>query len=357
MKVGILTYHRAYNYGACLQAYALRIALESLGHTVYFVDYWPQYHKEVYKLFSLNSIFNASSIVSGLRVLLESLWYYPYRLSRKRNFDSFFKKNILPFCLPTTEPYDIIIYGSDQIWRKQPVLNDYNRVYFAENGINSKTHIAYSASMGILPTSTEDKERIKRLLSNFDAISVRENDLKDLLLSFGYNTTIQTLDPTLLLSSKLWDAYLPTSVYNGERYTLVYALNEVFDIEAIKSFSRERGLATKILLGTANRNDTDEIISTAGPMEFLKLIKNADYVFSSSFHGLAFSLIYNKEVFVSFKTNSSRVKSLLESLGIIDRFLEPSSTIPSDVQSINYNSVNMKLQQLREFSFNYLRSL
>ena len=253
--------------------------------------------------------------------------------------------------------YDVILYGSDQIWRKQPGLNAYNPVYFANNSFKTNKHIAFSASMGVLPTTEDEREYVRHLLSHFDTISVRERDLKDLLVSMGYETTIQTLDPTLLIPSDIWKSYFPGNDYYGNKYVLIYALNEAFDIDAIKTFAQNRGLEVKIIRGTANHYDTSEIITTAGPLEFMGLIQNAECVFSSSFHGLAFSLVFNKDVFVSFKSNSSRVKSLLSALGISSRFLEPMSDIPLAVEPIDYKIVNNKLSALREISINYLKSI
>ena len=128
-------------------------------------------------------------------------------------------------------------------------------------------------------------------------------------------------------------------------------------MDEVNKFAKEKKLEVITLLGSATHFDTEEEITTAGPFEFLTLVKNAQYVFSSSFHGLAFSLIFNKELFVSFKTNSSRVKSLLALLGISERFVEPSSVIPSNIPMIDYNSVNVKLEELRQDSINFLKSL
>lgn len=148
MKIGILTYHRTHNYGGCLQALAMRLILENLGHTVYYIDYWPDYHKQAYSIFSLNLISSAPTFFSGVRSCLESLRYLPYAIKRRKKFVNFLNDCIIPFCRPLTEQYDIIVYGSDQIWRKQPSSNDYNPVYFGQNDFDAEKNVAFSASMG-----------------------------------------------------------------------------------------------------------------------------------------------------------------------------------------------------------------
>lgn len=133
MKVGILTYHRTFNYGGCLQALATRLLLEELGHSVFYIDYWPSYHKHNYSLISYRSIWQSPTLASGIRSFLVSLKNFPYTLKRHNHFEQFLRDNILPYCKGLDEVYDVVLYGSDQIWRKQPIIDSYNPVYFAQN--------------------------------------------------------------------------------------------------------------------------------------------------------------------------------------------------------------------------------
>ena len=357
MKIGILTYHRTHNFGGCLQALATRLVLENMGHQVYFVDYWPDYHKQRYSLLSFQSIWTAPTILSGIRAYVESFLCLPYSIKRRKNFMRFLNECIIPFCKPTDDVYDVIIYGSDQIWRKQPLSNDYNPIYFASNEFKAKKHIAFSASMGILPTEVQNIDTVRKLCQNFDKISVRETNLCDFLLGIGFYESCVTLDPTLLVSRTIWDGYVNQEEYQGPQYALFYELNEgVFDMAKVKKFANDRGLLLKVVKGSARKRDTQTEISTAGPYEFITLIKNARYVFSSSFHGLVFAIIYGKEVFVSFKTNVERSKSLLDMAGIPDRFIDPGEDIP-DLPPIDYEMVESRIDEYREVSLNYLRKI
>lgn len=355
MKIGILTYHRTLNYGACLQAIATRVVLEKMGHEAYYVDYWPKYHSQQYKAFSIGRFFSLG-LRSRLYYLVESIKWYKYRKIRIDNFELFFKEYIYPYCKPVDEEFDCIIYGSDQIWRNQTALKGYNPVYFAENDLKAKKHIAYSASMGLLPKNDKDKEQVKELTQNFDYIAVRENDLRELLTSLGVDDVQLSIDPTMLLSSHDWDKIIPTNEESNGRYLLVYGISSVaFNMEYIKAFAKIHECQIKVLRGTASSIDTEELITTAAPNKFISLIKNAEYVFTSSFHGLAFSIIYHKEFFASYSTNSNRAETLLNSLGITDRILPPDTFIPDGFDSINYERVENRLIELTQKSIKYIK--
>lgn len=208
-----------------------------------------------------------------------------------------------------------------------------------------------------MPKTDVDRIRVKELCSNFSKIAVREKDLCQLLHEMGYTNTIVTMDPTLLIPHRIWDTFLKKQLYEGPKYVLFYELNKgTFDISKVYKYAKERGLILKTISGRATKNDTITEITTAGPYEFMYWIKNAEYVFSSSFHGLAFSIIYEKQVFVSFQTNAERAKSLLDAAGMSQRFIEPNADIPA-IAPIDYEQVRKKLAKNKEISLNYLATI
>ena len=357
MKIGIVTYHRTNNYGAVMQSLATRFVLEEMGHEVYYVDYWPDYHKEMYALFPIKKFFKQSWRQKA-KLLLMLMKYYKSKKRRIDNFDIFFQTYIYPYCRSVDETFDVVIYGSDQIWRKQKETGDYNPFYFGDNKINTRRHISYAASMGVLPDNDVDRAKVKELVSHLDKISVREEGLRQLLFSLGYEDVALSLDPTLLLSSEEWDKYLPTESYVGKKYVLVYLLNSnPFDLHKVKKFADDKGLELKVLQGYARSKETTTNITSAGPYEFIRLIKNADYVFSGSFHGLVFSIIYGKQFFASFKINSERASSLLSQLGLSSRLIPAKSVIPQDLPQINYKAIREKHLSLRNKSLDFLASI
>lgn len=355
MKIGILTYHRTHNYGGCLQAFATRIVLEQMGNDVYYVDYWPEYHRKTYSLFSFANLMHTPGIKRKIQIIIAQILYGANKKKRAQKFEHFISTHIEPRCRGIDERYDAVVYGSDQIWRKQHSLNGYNPVYFANNSILSKRHIAFSASMGILPQNESEKLEIKRLLGKFNDISVRESELLEFVKGVGVQNAVLTLDPTLLLPKQVWlNEFSIKKENNKQKYVLVYSLHEVFNNKSIKVFAKNKGCVVKTIYGSANHKESSSEINTAGPQEFLSLIYNADYVFSSSFHGLVFSLIFEKEFFVSFDSNAGRALSLLELVGLQDRFIAPHADVPSENKTIDFLNIKSRLKPLRDFSISYL---
>lgn len=352
MKIGILTYHRALNYGACFQAIATRILLERMGHSAFYIDYWPEYHKTKYEAFSTERLLKLP-IKQKVTYLIDVLRYYRFKVEKINNYKAFFDKYVNPYCVPIDTDFDLVLYGSDQIWRYQYELMDYNPVYFANNTIHAKKHVAFSASMGVLPHNIAMEARLKSLLENFSSISVRENDLWELLDKIGFKSTI-TLDPTLLLTNDDWDSIIPTPGYSGHPYALVYG-PDAFDVNSIKEFAKSKGLETKIILFSPEHKDTEFLITTQGPSKFIELFKNASFIFSSSFHGLAFSIIYKKNFLVSYEQNSNRAQTLLDSLGLSNRIIPPHTGIPQDIEDIDYSLVGSKMEVAVNDSVEFLR--
>lgn len=283
---------------------------------------------------------------------------YNSKKKRIENFEKFFQTYIYPFCRQIDESFDVVVYGSDQIWRKQKALGAYNPFYFGDNNIKTEHHISYAASMGVLPDNDADKEIVKELVSHLDEISVREEGLSELLVSLGYNDVKLSLDPTLLLSSKDWYKHLPTEPYKGDKYALLYSMgSNAFDMKEVRKFTDSKGMKLIVLRGYASTKETETNITSAGPLEFIRLIKNADYVFSSSFHGLAFSIIFEKQFFASFMNNSGRAQSLLNIIGEPVRLLSPKSDIPQNFSPVNYENVSKRMIPYRNESIKYLQGI
>ena len=356
MKIGILTYHKSHNYGALLQAIATRHILQGYGHEVSFVDYWPKYRNDGYALFSFKKLFSYHSLKPAINYLLKTIRFYGIRKTRKNKFQSFISKFIQPYCTSTEDSYDLLIYGSDQIWAKKSELKDYDAVYFAKNNIKTNRHVAFSASMGILPNNAIDIEKTCSLFSNFESLSVREEDLLHFLKTHGFQNAKLTLDPTLLIPRGTWEDIFDIPATCQKPYVLVYALNGNFDHNEVNAFAEKNGLEVKYILGEAKQIGKATVIATADPLDFLRLVKNASIILSSSSHGLAFSIIFKKEFFVSFESNAMRAKTLLKAAGLSERFITPYSQIPESYTPINYNEVFDNLSPLINESKSFLKS-
>ena len=354
MKIGIITYHRSHNYGAMLQATALSKVLLDLEHDVRIIDYWPIHQSKIYLLFDFEE-FKKCSFKEKLYYVWLFLRSFIPKIIRRTRFNSFYRDHIRPLCEKNNSTYDVIVYGSDQIWRKQSNNYGYNPTYFGLNDYRKKLNISYAASAGKLPDNIQDEKTFLKLVENIDIISVREYDLKLYLENHGFNDVIQTIDPTLLLTQKEWNKIsLHQKRLIKEPYLLLYDLQcNCFSMDEIIKNANSWGLRIVQLVGTANDFSQKNYRTTDGPYEFLNLVKNADFVLTSSYHGLVFSIIYNRPFYVSLKNNVSRVESILRDLSLSDRLITVNGLIPIS-NNINWDSVNKQLNTMRLNSLSYL---
>lgn len=357
MKIGILTYHRSHNYGALLQAIALRDVITRFGHDVRFIDYWPDYHRRVYSLFDSRQLKDIPSLSNKLKYVLTTAVIFPLKYLRFRKFNRFIDKYIKPYCGDVAEEWDIVVCGSDQIWRKQPGLsNQFNPVYFGAGDIKTAYYISYAASMGKIGINENDKSNLKELLSNLRYISVRESDLYNLVVSLGFSQVALVSDPTLLLSKKQWMriAGIHNTVVKA-RYLLFYDfMSQSFKLSSVEKYAKQKGLKLVILKGRADYTSyCVNTITVVEPYEMIKLIANAEEILTSSYHGLVFSLIFNKPVACAFRHNSKRAESLLSILGI-EKNIIPICANKIHIPPINYDNVNIKLNKLKKESIDWL---
>lgn len=363
MKIGILTYHRAENYGALLQAYALKTYLQGLGHDVSYIDYWPSYHIEHYSIFSTNRFWRYNYKGKIMYLVNFMVWGLPKSL-RKHRFVSFIKnkmqvKGNVKYMddAAVTEEYDVAIYGSDQIWRRQDIHNnEYNPWYFGSSNVSARKKVAYAASMGIIDADEREKNIIHDWLSRFSALSVRENDLKVFLNSLEYKSEL-VIDPTFLLSKEEWRRLYKKNV--TERYILFYnLLNSKESVKFTNDLSRSVGLPVKEINMRLSFSHvlSKRYIVCASLERFLQLIDCAEYIVSNSFHGVAFSLIFEKQFWaLGIGKRANRVMSLLENVGIAERYVNSDFTKDMISSTINYAEVSPRLMKMTNDSKAYLK--
>lgn len=337
-KVGILTFHSAHNYGAVLQAFALKEFIKSLDHRVELINYRPERFDRINAWFHL-SRFKKSRISE----LYREVSLVRSRYARYCAFDRFIesKLDISPLVKRNEiNSYDTIFYGSDQIWNPR-VSSNYTEIYW---GVDSDAkNVSYAASMGA-SFPEEDSLVIKSKLGNFDALSVRESDLQEALSKHLDKEVNLVLDPTLIVPKAVWESILATPEIN-EPYVLLYQVrNSSFAVEVAEKIAKKLGVKVIFLSASIDGINSEEVLG-ASPEKFLGLFKHAEYVVSTSFHGTVFSMIFNKP-FLSVYLNDGkdgRVKSLLEIAGISSRGVSSyDESLLSD--EINWEEVESKLK-------------
>lgn len=357
MKIGILTFHCAYNYGAVLQCYALQEAVKKLGHEVQIIDYRPEYIVKPYKVFRWGRL-----LYKDLRKTLRSCLKEPFLIGqrvKRRNVFNYFISNRLNLSTRIVKeciaPYDVYIMGSDQIWNPK-ITKGLDPIYFGVFPFpkGNERIISYAASVGSESVVLELQEQLRKLLINFDAISVRENQLAITLKHITGRDIDTVLDPTMLLDSSHWIALARTPSIK-QKYILTYQDGAGCTLRIGKLIAKEiNAVVIQIPLSpfvSFRRN----IKHGASPEDFLGWIKNAACVVTPSFHGTVFSIIFGRPFFcVEFSDGSNiRVRSLLSSLGLDDRIVGKSDN--PKFTPINYETVASCWAIQKEKSIAFLR--
>ena len=316
-KVGIMTFHYAHNYGAMLQAFALRSFLNENGFEAEIINYVPTYMELKYlkvNFFKVLMTFKRSVVMGYIK-----------RLRNKNKFEIFEKhylgiedrKAIRKGDLSSLySNYDVLLFGSDQIWNTNITHDDLT--YFGEYA-DSMKKISYAASSGNAINMPEYREIAKRFLSDFSSISVRENNSKEVLAKILNKEVVTVLDPVFLLDIDAWLKQAEKSSINIEDdYVIYYSIqqNEELSNECIK-YARENNLRIVEINGEMKKTNKEAtLLDNIGPNEFLYLLNRANTVFTNSFHAVAFSIIFNKHVFIRAHTETgNRVTDLVNLCG------------------------------------------
>ena len=370
MRIGILTFHCAYNFGSSLQTYALKEYLTNTGHDVFVIDYRsPDFNN--YKIFRSSSV----------KVFASDIAFLPRNLKRKHSFQSFWNSHFnltrrtyqgKHACTKLSNDlgyFDAVICGSDQIWNLDCTRGPLPPFFLACVPDNVRK-ISYAPSLSH-PRFIEknftmnDKKKIAQWLDRFDAISVRELSVSQQFQQLTSKTIVEALDPTLLLNindyQSIQSPHLPKDL-EKDTYIFAYTLWPNDDMNAyIDAFALKHGLTVvyyakrKIPYKSPSVN-----VWGIGPDTFLTLIDNAHSVISNSFHATVFSILYSKS-FITFGTerSSSRMRTLLSNLGLSQQHLLPpdfkGSTNQEPFTSIlNYDKLNALRSTSQSFLANAL---
>lgn len=349
MKVGIVTFHRAHNYGAVLQCYALYKTLESLGNQVEVIDYYPTYFHEEYAVFSKKR-FKLLSLKSKIVYLIKSVICWPTKQKRINKFNDFIKKlplSSIQYMENTNYPlgYDYIVFGSDQIWN--PLLTEgIDNIFSGGFPKNNTKFIGYAASTNPRLLNKEYTDYFKGIIARFDAISTRESSLCDYLNMLEPKSAFQVLDPVLLLEREGWEHLIVKP--DIDNYVLIYTVPQSEDVyEMAKMIAVEKGLKVIEVRPYVDIQNKRNVFQTTSPEEFLGYFKYASYVVTTSFHGTAFSVKFQKE-FVTLKLESEiddRTYNLLKQIDILERMI-PKKELRIPITKIDYKLVNKRMEKL-----------
>ena len=366
---------KSYNYGGVLQEYALQEKCKELGFDVKIINDVFLERRSIFSVKSDIRNFNFSWLLSKIK---EKKARKDNRLSEKnknhlserRNKFDLFRKEYMQFSAPCkqTELEEIVqdgfavIVGSDQVWN--PAMTSYPLFL---DFVKSQKKIAYAASISRDSLTKREQHILKPLIDDFDYVSLREERGKELLDSFCSTDCTVVLDPTMLVESSIWHRLTQKRVIS-EKYVFCYFLGDDIKIrEEARSFATYKGLelVTIPLLKKENLvvDESYDYVSfiEASPVDFLNLVRYAEYVVTDSFHAVVFSLIFNRPFFVTGRemfghAANSRLSTLLGYFDLTARMSFSDKLVDIIDDPIDYTYIEKKLSLLRQNSEDFLLS-
>jgi hypothetical protein len=348
--IGIVTFHFGYNYGGFLQVYSLVNLLKSWHISVKVIDYRPVrftsaerrqllFFKPWFTLNPLQLVYinrvrvgNLIKIVNFIRLQRE-LEYFPF----KRESDS-----------QQHELIDYVIYGSDEIWNIHNPLIGVDLNYFGE-GFDGVKKVSYAPSFGEVPKGEKLPDRIVENLVSFQSLSVRDNNSRELLKAHGLDSKI-VLDPTLLV-----DVPSRKNTYPDD-YLLVYLnYTENIPYNSILTFCRKHRLKLWSVGYPFPWCDRNHI--SAGPFEWLDLIRDSKFFITNTFHGVCFSVLLRKQfAIIPNKKKAHKIAHLTDCLGLMNHYVADLENLDDVLTGEgDFGAVYTRMEKLRIESIQFLK--
>lgn len=365
MKIDIITLHRVRNYGSSLQTLATQNFIKNMGCQVEVIDYYPERYSTAgllkrlkYKDKRLET--NPLLLLAARTIILCSY------LKKKIVFDKFLKKNInltkktykteqelLEDC-PTADAY---CTGSDQVWNSH--WNEgVDRPFYLSFIPDDQYRFSYAASIGNELLSEEEASSVYPLLKKYQHITVREDSGVNVIGELGLSAE-QMLDPTLLFSADEWEKYIDKHNL-CYKYVLTYNLHHD---KKIDKFAKEIASSHDFKVVNISYNLHD--IIRKGKLKwcprienYLKLIHNADYIVTDSFHATVFSILFRRKFLVIYPEQaSSRIRSILSLVGMEDRGVDGMPKLEHIEKNIDYDYAHDILNRERQRAKDYILNI
>lgn len=362
-KILLITIHNANNYGAVFQAFGLQKVLENFGE-VKILDYENKHISISFQLLRIKltphgilglgkdffRLFPRYRVIKKFKTFIRKNYNLTSKFDRKNSFDF--------------DQYDVLVSGSDQIWNPACISPDskLDSNYLLSFGSEKHIRLSYSSSMGAYQFNHKEESELRHYLSNFNFISVREYERKLYLQNLLKREDIyHVIDPSLLLTKEEYISLVENENEKVqseiEKYILLYTVPKVNLIrKAVAYYRSKMGLkVVSIEQGLSPGAKVDKHIMDAGPLEFIELFRNAEFVITDSFHGTCFSLNFGKKfVSVSPGKNVNRIESILNKMGLKDRILYTEDDFEKVDNSLEKDVDSKLLDSLRRESLKFL---
>ena len=343
MNFNILTFHLSKNFGAVLQTLALQEYIKSLGYSAGIFNYLRPENRMENRTFRARVSRAIGSVIDNHQAIE----------TQEQKFSEF-RKN---FDLNDEIDADIFISGSDQVWNMGESLDPMFFLRFLDDTIYKAS---YAASMRRAQIPSDQVGLFKKYIDSFDSISVREQSVKECIEQYINKEVTVNVDPTLLHDKDFYEKYAVPVRGVPERFILAYILHIPKNGNKLLKWLKSEQNAEIVLLDNSGQIGyfikNDLVIKDAGPGEFLWLMKNSESIVTTSFHGVCFSLIFEKEFYAIVNPASpGRISDLLAKFGIMP--IQESDKIFFRNNMIDWKNVENVLQSERKASENYLRNV
>lgn len=363
--IAIITLHRVYNFGSALQTYATQKIFERhdctpividyrrkqdlLKNRIFMMDWGNQKSLSVYVKKIIYMFFRSISIIKKEMTIGR---FIRRRINLSKKFSSYEQ-------LSSEYPKaDIYVTGSDQTWNSK-YNNGIDPAYFW-GFLRNERIIAYAASIGKTEFDDSESSITKKFLEKYDAISVREKSAKELLTKLGFSNTECILDPTLQLSKDEWKRIISKRLIK-QRYVLLMILyNEDNNAtEIARNIANRRGIKlVKVSWDLKKDKNVDILMTHRTPEDFLSLIYYADFIVTNSYHGICFSINFEKQ-FLAIKRDefNTRLESILETVGLFSRLVTIDNYLKVTDEVIEYEVVNERIEIERRKADAFLKNV
>lgn len=359
-KLGILTFHRAQNYGAVLQAYALSECINQMGkYDAEVIDYKSKDIEDTYKPFHVVGDKTIKNIIIMLLTAnasrIKKIKFDQFRNKYLKMSEKSYTRNEIA---DISNQYSTFITGSDQVFND--VCAGFDPTYFLDFVNDSSKKNSYAASFGFSKIPDDKVDIYKQRLQDFNRLSVRENAAKEIVRELLNRNAEVHIDPTFLLNQKEWEklAVKPKE----EKYILIYLLQPTETIfEHVRKLSKITGCKPILMHLHFFKNNGIKQVTTASPEEYLGYFKYADYIVTNSFHGTAFSIIFHKKFMTEYQTTAaarnSRQENLLKTFGLLDRVVSKEHEIDEILQEIDYENVEQLIEKERKNAIEFIKKI
>ncbi len=367
-KVGIITFHASHNCGSMMQAYALQKILKKMNIDNEIIDFQSFGQKDMYAVIHTKKEWKS---------LVKNILTLPYRKKLKLQWESYeqYKNKIFELSdkhysttselTETNNLYSTFISGADQIWNI--TIRDYDDAYFLSFVTDNRKKNSYAPSFGAkrIEEYADNKQKYINFLNSYNNLSIRENNGKQWIKELTGRNAKLVLDPTLLLEEDDYSEAMEDIAIDGN-YIFYYSpkYNKKID-ELVKRIAKKYN--KKVIVWNATeyyvkqeRKNGFILPEKINPGVYLYLIKHADLIITTSFHGSIFSTIFRKKFWTikngDMYKNDDRVITLLKQIGFEDKLIDLEFDNNKDYfEEINYTNFERKLDELKNESINYLK--